>query len=104
MKKVLLLASLMVMAISAISYAAPVQGQYISKTLFKDANGGYHYVQSAEAKSIMKAEDICKDGLWIVPEPGKMGFATRPPHEIMEMTEEEWNQLMNSGGDDQDAE
>lgn len=102
MKKVLLLASLMVMAISAVSYAAPVQGQYITKNLFKDVNGGYHYVPSEAAKSIMKSADITKDGTWIVPEPGKMGFVPRAPHEVMEMTEEEWVQMMG-GGDDHDT-
>ena len=97
MKKVLLLASLMVMAISAVSYAAPVNGEYITKTLFKDVNGNYHYVPSAEAKSIMKASDISKDGTWIVPNPGKMGFATRPVHEVMDMTEEEFDEWMRVG-------
>lgn len=101
MKKVLLIASIMVMTASCICNAAP-QGEFISKTLFKDAEGGYHYVQSAEAKSIMKTQDISKGGIWIVPEPSKMGFLPRPPHEVMDMTEEEWMQMMR-GSDGQET-
>lgn len=43
MKKVLLMASIMVMVAGCICNAAP-KGEFLSKTLFKDAYGGYHYV------------------------------------------------------------
>lgn len=86
MKKIIMLAAMLVMAISAVSYAAPIEGHYVTKNLFKDTTGAYHYVPSEEAKTIMKAEDMYKDDLWLV-----------PCHVVMNMTEEEYEEFMRQG-------
>lgn len=95
MKKALLLATMLVMAFCTISHAAPADGRFISKTLYKDAHGGYHYVQSEEAKSIMNPEDLYADDVWIV-----------PCHVVMNMTEEEFEEFcrQGNGGDQETAE
>lgn len=95
MKKTILgLALLACMSLATAVSAATPEG------LYRDANGDLHFKMPKAGQSIIMEAD-CKDGFWFVPvaQAGSMeGFESRPVHEVLGCSEEEYNEALQGEG------